>query len=199
LLGPDYVLLRREFATQEAKRLRSQVDHVLVMAGGGDAHGLSLTFVDAVRAVLPNATITVVAGPYFPESIVAALGSKARRDAMLRIAREPGSVRDLMMAADLAVTSGGQTTYELAATGLPACAVRIAQNQTGNLEGLGSRGTILWAGDAGDANLPEQLRKSLRTLVDDSSLRESMSRAGRRAVDGRGASRVAAAILELCA
>jgi UDP-2,4-diacetamido-2,4,6-trideoxy-beta-L-altropyranose hydrolase len=99
----------------------------------------------------------------------------------------------------VAITSGGQTTYELAATGLPACAVRVALNQTGNLEGLRARDAILWVGDVGDADLPTRVDRGLRALVTDARLRQSLSRAGQMTVDGRGASRVADAILELCA
>jgi UDP-2,4-diacetamido-2,4,6-trideoxy-beta-L-altropyranose hydrolase len=199
LLGPEYVLLRREFAVQEPRVLRPETSHVLVMAGGGDSTGLSLLFVDCVRVVLRDATITVVVGPFFSDTVVAALRDKAASDPRLHLVRDPSSVRELMMSADVAITSGGQTTYELAATGLPACAVRVALNQTGNLEGLRARDAILWVGDVGDADLPTRVDRGLRALVTDARLRQSLSRAGQMTVDGRGASRVADAILELCA
>jgi len=46
--------------------------------------------------------------------------------------RGPQDVAPLMLAADMAVCGGGQTTSELAATGTPAIAIRLAENQTLN-------------------------------------------------------------------
>lgn len=199
LLGPDYVLLRKEFARQGPRVLRAALSHVLIMAGGADPTGLSVNFVDAVRDVLPDATITVVVGPYFATGVVATLLERVAIDPRIQLVRDPASVRDLMLAADLALTSGGQTTYELAATGVPSCAVRVALNQTGNLEGLGARGAILWVGDIRDADLTHRVQQGTRLLAEDARLRETLSQAGQRTVDGRGAVRVAEAILELCA
>lgn len=199
LLGPDYVLLRREFARQETRVLRAAISQVLVMAGGADPTGLSLHFVDAVRDVLADAAITVVIGPYFPAGVVAALLERAATDPRIQIVRDPPTVLDLMRAADLALTSGGQTTYELAATGVPSCAVRVALNQTGNLEGLRARDAILWVGDIGDTDLKQRVQQGIRLLAEDARLRQAISQAGQRTVDGRGAVRVADAILELCA
>ena len=199
LLGPRYILLRREFSVREPHEMRHQVSNVLVMTGGADATGLSLVFVDTVRSVLRDAVITVVAGPYFGEPTIAALKERANTDEAIRLVRDPASVRSLMRSADLAVTAGGQTTYELAATGVPACAVRVALNQTGNLAGLRARDAILWVGDAGDSDLRQRLEQGIRLLAADVRLRQSISSAGQLTVDGQGAARVADAVLELCA
>ena len=48
----------------------------------------------------------------------------------------PEDMRAIMATADLAVTAGGQTTYELAASGVPAVALCIAENQRPNLAAL---------------------------------------------------------------
>jgi len=199
LLGPEFAMLRSEFTRQEPRQVRANISSVLVMAGGGDPTGLSLVFVDGVRAVLEKALITVVIGPYFTDLVVAALRTRAAADPLVTLAQNPASIRDLMVAADVALTAGGQTTYELAAVGVPACAVRVALNQTGNLEGLSARKAILWVGDAGDHDVQLNLQQALRQLSTDTTLRQSMSQAGQISVDGLGAARVAAAVLELCA
>lgn len=106
-------------------------------------------------------------------------------------------MRGLMLAADLALCGGGQTTYELAATGTPTIAVRTAENQTVNLKGLVTAGSLVWGGDVRDSDLESKVMHELKALADDASRRAVMSRQGRGLVDGQGASRVARTLLEL--
>src|SRR2546428_7754394 len=103
-----------------------------------------------------------------------------------------------MLRCDVAVTGGGQTTYELAATGTPAIAIKMADNQTGNVRGLSVRGTLVWVGDADDSDLEGKVTGALKDLANDKCKRDDMSRAGRALVDGLGTERVARAILEAC-
>jgi spore coat polysaccharide biosynthesis predicted glycosyltransferase SpsG len=101
-----------------------------------------------------------------------------------------------MLGADVAISGGGQTLYELAATGTPAVAIRLADNQTLNLRNLQAAGMLLWAGDAGDADLETMVTSALMVLAENRGRRTEMSRRGRALVDGRGAARVAAAVLD---
>jgi len=199
LLGPQFTLLRSEFAQPPERRVRPDISRVLVMAGGSDATGLSLIFVAAVRAVLKHVALDIVIGPYFPPSVASELREKAAADPLLTVVETPVAIRELMVASDIALTAGGQTTCELAAAGVPACAVRVASNQTPYLEGFQARRTLVWAGDIGDADLQPKIEQAIRALHDDRGRRQSMSEAGRNTVDGCGATRVADAILELCA
>jgi spore coat polysaccharide biosynthesis predicted glycosyltransferase SpsG len=104
----------------------------------------------------------------------------------------------LMLKADLAVTGGGQTTYELAATGTPAVAICIAENQRVSLKGLAEAGTLEFVGDAVDDDLELKLKSALTGLGGDPKRRQTMSERGQRLVDGRGAERVAQEIVRQC-
>jgi spore coat polysaccharide biosynthesis predicted glycosyltransferase SpsG len=111
------------------------------------------------------------------------------------IHRDPPDVRGLMLGADVALCAGGQTTYELAATGTPAIAVQVAANQAGNLRGLEAAGALVWAGSVEDADLGDRVMAALAALAGDGARRAAMSRAGRALVDGKGIERVAEALL----
>ena len=102
-----------------------------------------------------------------------------------------------MLRADLVLCGGGQTTYELAATGTPAVAIRLAANQTQNLAGLNSAQALVWAGDAQDADLETKAKRALVALAGDPARRAALSQRGRALVDGHGSARVARAILGL--
>jgi len=103
----------------------------------------------------------------------------------------------LMLNADLAVSGGGQTTYELAATGTPAIGIRLAAGQALNLRGLSAAGCLREAGAPDEVGFEARLVSRLSELADDRSVREEMSRRGRALVDGRGAERVTDAIVRL--
>jgi UDP-2,4-diacetamido-2,4,6-trideoxy-beta-L-altropyranose hydrolase len=197
LLGTEYLLLREEYCGGTARAIRPEVQRVLITVGGMDPCGLTPRLIEWMRQTLSSATIEVVAGPFFSEPLLTDIEMVARRSGMTLVHRAPTDLRDLMLFCDLAVTGGGQTTYELAATGTPAVAIRMAENQTLNLEGLAARGALRWTGDAQDPGLRDALARTVTQLASDLAEREAMSRAARGLIDGKGADRVAQAIVEL--
>ena len=56
----------------------------------------------------------------------------------------PKHLRDLMLAAALAITGGGYTMYELAVTGTPIVAIRLAENQTPSVQAMGAAGVLAY-------------------------------------------------------
>lgn len=197
LLGPKYILLRSAFSRLVEHETRSVVSQILVMAGGSDQQGLSSSFVKAARAAVPGACVTAVAGPYVPHEVVQALRHTATADSQLQVLQNPADIEFLMRSADIAVTTGGQTTYELAATGTPTVAVMAAPNQLSNLRGLSDRGTLVWVETASKTALEQQLTEKIAALANDCTVRRAMSSAGQSTVDGLGAERVAKHLLEL--
>jgi len=196
LLGPQYVLLRPEFAAVPVREIRNRVERVLITVGGSDPHGLTSRLMRGVADTLGPVKQDVVVGPLFEYADAVRKTAKASPEAVT-LYENPKDMRALMMSADLVLCGGGQTTYELAATGTPAIAVRTALNQTVNLKGLSAAGTLVWAGDVNDADLETKVKQELKTLAGDAPRRATMSRQGRTLVDGQGAVRVAKAILGL--
>ena len=193
LLGCSYILLRSEFA-DVAPRSYDSVRRVLITIGGSDAFDLTPRIVGWVRSILPDVDIDVVVGPLsLNRNEIDAAASNLQN---VYLHHEPDMGR-LMRACDIAVSGGGQTTYELAATGTPTIAIRIAPNQTLNLRGLSAARTLIWAADAADTNLREQVIQALRALAGSPSLRRELGSNGRCLVDGRGAFRVAEKIVEM--
>ena len=102
-----------------------------------------------------------------------------------------------MRECDIAITGGGQTLFELAATGTPSMAIRLVDNQTSNLNNLTDLGIVQWIGDAADHDLDSKLSENLALLANDKHLREKMSHQGQAYIDGQGAKRVALEIMRL--
>ena len=195
LRGPRYALLPPGFREVPARRAAPRPARVLVTLGGADPQSSTMAVVEAVQRALPEAALDVVIGPLFGP--VPDLDRRAAsHPPQLQLHRELDDLAALMSTADLAVSGGGQTLYELAATGVPTVALCLADNQEPNIAALAGV-SLLSAG-----RLPESAADGFRTveeacrqLAADPELRERMSEAGRSLVDGRGAARVADVIV----
>ena len=195
LLGSEYALLRSTFRDWPARPVSGPVSRVLVTLGGADPSGFTEPVVRAVRRALPAAAIDVIVGPLFGPT--PGLDALAAGDVHLH--RGIDDPARLMAEAELAVSGGGQTLYELAATGLPTVGISLASNQEGNLSALALVPTLLRA-PVPDGAAPDDwsaVTHAVRALATDHQLRQQMSEAGRRLIDGRGADRVADRILAL--
>jgi UDP-2,4-diacetamido-2,4,6-trideoxy-beta-L-altropyranose hydrolase len=198
LLGPAYALLRPEFADNPGRTTRPRVQRVLLTLGGSDGANLMPRLMRWVAEELDWVDVEVVSGPLFDNrQEIAATATSLGSRAILH--EQPDAMRALMLEADIAVSGGGQTLYELAATATPTVGIRLAENQTGNLSELEVAGTLTWAGDVRGQDLEAGVRARVRRLAENPRERAAMATAGRGLVDGRGAERVAAALLQLTA
>ena len=189
LLGPSYALLRPDFAVNTPREIRDQIERVLITVGGSDPFGLTLRLANWVRTSFDSIGLDIVVGPFFQNT------NMEDRTGNVIVHREPRDMCALMLGVDIAVTGGGQTTYELAATGTPAIGICLADNQAANLIGLAEAGTLYYVGDIGQGDLEGKIVTALKGLAEDREQRQGMSQRGRPLVDGRGAERVAHAIL----
>lgn len=195
LLGPAYVLLRREFRMRgPAKRsVPRKAGRVLISMGGGDASNMTARVLEALK-LIPSPTLeaVVLVGADNPnaESIKEAA---AAMTVPVRIDTGSGSVPDWMAWAHVAVLASGTTAWEAAFMGLPALVVPIVDNQSRIAQALHSAGA---AEDLGDPVRlgPREIADPLRRLVDDPERRGAMSSAGPKLIDGQGVERVCAAL-----
>lgn len=192
LLGLSYALLRPEFGDSLKREIRGLIQNVLITVGGSDPWHLTPRFAALTARTLPRTAIDVVAGPGFAEMEMAGCAGAT-------LHRNPADMRGLMLAADLVICAGGGTTYELAATGTPAAAVCVADNQVSSLDHLANAGVLRWVGDVADADLDTKLVEALVTLSEGVEKRIEMSTRGRSLVDGQGSERVARILKELAA
>jgi UDP-2,4-diacetamido-2,4,6-trideoxy-beta-L-altropyranose hydrolase len=194
LIGPSYLILRPEFWDVPAPEPRDDVGTVLVTFGGGDRLGLTVPIVRLIAEApeFSRAKIVVLAGPFMAGAAdLSALQSGAGR---IDVRRAPPQVVDVMRDADVAVSAGGQTLYELARVGCPTVGIEVSTDQTDQLRTLEARGVIRAVRGRSSSDL-QAVSAALRELAGDAAARRQLSSAGRCLVDGRGAQRVGEAIL----
>jgi UDP-2,4-diacetamido-2,4,6-trideoxy-beta-L-altropyranose hydrolase len=191
LLGPRYAMLRREFWPWRGwQREIPPVAHkVLVTLGGADPDNVTLRVVRALHRVqIPGLAAAVVVGGGNPhwESLRSAVEHSGCE---IRLERDVRDMSELMAWADVAISAGGSTCWELAFMGLPALVLVVADNQKGVADGLDALGVVRSLGRCIDVDEVDVARAS-KVLVTDSAQRGAMSEKGRQLVSGSGADEV---------
>ncbi len=191
LLGPSYALLRREFWKWRGWK-REFVDlhrKVLVTIGGGDPDNMTLKVINAFQMTeIPDLKVKIVVGPLNPH--IELLNSAVNTSpCTMQILSSVTNMPELMAWADVAVSAGGSTCWELAFMGLPAVILTLAENQQRAVKMITEQGIAIgMAGEAIDdidciAAAADKLLRSAKTC-------SIMSLKGSNLFDGFGGMRV---------
>ena len=204
LLGSRYVLLRREFLKWHGwKRETPEVARkVLVTLGGGDPDNVTLKVIRVLNKVnIQDLEVKVIVGASNPnfESLKNAMLSACPVESQeaihtgapcsMHIIKNVENMPELMSWADVAVSAGGSTCWELAFMGLPNIALILAENQRSISELLSTRSVTInlgWHENLSSAYMAH----SITHLLHAPETRAQMGRCAREHVDGEGARRV---------
>ncbi|MBA3564601.1 MAG: UDP-2,4-diacetamido-2,4,6-trideoxy-beta-L-altropyranose hydrolase [Gammaproteobacteria bacterium] len=197
LLGPRYAMLADEFRHLHDAPLRdrSKPRSLLVTFGGADRQNLTLRVMDALAQLEPP-----------PERVMVIVGSLYARLPELRVLlSEIGHLNpelvidtkrmpDLMSEADLAISSGGLTAWELACAGVPNVIVSSSERERQTAMLLHREGLACFVGHH-DQVSRDDIGHAVRQLGSNPARLRALCAAGRRLVDGRGLDRVIAKVL----
>lgn len=196
LLGPKYVPLRGEFRDR-LYTVRDTVERVLITTGGTDR--LNMTGELLMHAVsdrdLAGLIWHVVVGR-FNENREALISLAGQYDNIV-IHENVDDMAYWMTYCDVAVSAAGTTTFELCACGIPAICFEVADNQAG--AGIWQQSDYMfYAGNANmdRANCVKNSIAMLKVYMADLDLRQKRSQRMQSLVDGLGAERIAASMLE---
>jgi spore coat polysaccharide biosynthesis predicted glycosyltransferase SpsG/L-amino acid N-acyltransferase YncA len=194
-LGPEFALLREEFAPRERKQQprTGPVRRVLVTLGEADPSNMTARVEQAI-AELPSTGLefdVVIGGCNANPRVESPLppGNRLRRHVQVT------NMAALIASADLAIVAGGTTCYELAAAGVPTIIVTIASNQVPVARAFESSGAAVCLGDHASVTT-RQIREAIVSLCADGGLRGRLSKAASHLVDGRGAERATRRMLQ---
>ncbi|MBI5698790.1 UDP-2,4-diacetamido-2,4,6-trideoxy-beta-L-altropyranose hydrolase [Candidatus Saganbacteria bacterium] len=193
-LGPKYVLLRKEFVKTEksARERDDRVRRVMISFGGADPTNETAKALGAIKRLgKPDFAIDVVVGALNPnrkevETLCAMIPEAV-------IYYQTNKIAQIMAAADIAIGSGGATTWERCFLGLPTITLVLAENQAKVAEDLDGRNIIINLGWYNKIT-EDDLALAVKNLIADPGKRRVMSLAGRRLVDGKGVERIISAI-----
>jgi len=196
LLGPQYALLRKQFAAARAKLRRSfdANDNRVLITFGGSA------MADRIRAVLAAfEDVTrelevrcILPSPDQLAEVEKAVGTS--RHTVTVVTNVSDMAREIVMS-DVSVNGGGATCWELCCLGTPMVTVSLSDDQSDNVSELASRGVARGVGVWQDSS-PRAIAQAVAELLDAPDERAAMSARGMALVDGLGAGRAAKSLLE---
>ncbi|WP_307722598.1 UDP-2,4-diacetamido-2,4,6-trideoxy-beta-L-altropyranose hydrolase [Moorella sp. E306M] len=203
LLGTKYVLLRREFwPWRNYKREVPEVaKKVLVTMGGSDPDNITLKVIRALAQIdIPDLEAVVVVGPsnLHRETLHRAAESSPLSISLIENA---ANMPELMAWADIAISAGGTTVWELLFLGVPTLTLPIANNQREITRVLNEWGFVEslkglnWFQDAIGIDVGRLIYERLQRIILDNDIRILLSLRGRQLVDGCGVLRIANVLL----
>lgn len=139
LLGQKFQSLRKEFWENGKRNTKEKIENILISLGGTDNAIFVSELLKKISKNFPEIkshVISTISAPNDNCNIYSGLSSK--------------QMADLMKTCDIAISAAGQTTYELAATQTPGILVKLAENQSLNVEGWVRNGFFEFAGNIND-------------------------------------------------
>lgn len=191
LLGTRYVLLRREFLVWKdwIREISPIARKILVTMGGSDSENVTLKVIQSLREIdIPESEAVVIMGASNPHKEVLE-ATAGQIHIPMHLITDATDMPELMANADLAITSGGTTCWEMCFMGLPFLMIVIADNQENNARAMQQAGIAESLGRHDNLNR-EKITAQLQIMMNSQRLRQPMSRGQRKLVDGLGSQRV---------
>ncbi len=185
LTGSDYALLDPRVGDLAQERRVAHNRRVLIALGGGPRVRLAGAIADAIVAVEPNTEVRIAGG-----FVVAPRSSSSK---VVWIGATRGLAEELSQAST-AVLAGGVSLYEACALGVPTVSMPVVAGQLPTVRAFERRGAVISAPFGAS---PREVASRAVSLLNDEPLQRSLSQRSRALVDGRGATRAAAAVIAM--
>lgn len=181
LVGPDYAMVRPEFATLRASTMRRvKMGRVLILMGGRDVHGIGLKILNNIPDD-PGFSITCIGGDNQTEAICHQKG--------FRYIAYTADIANLMKNSDFCIGAAGSASWERCCLKLPSALFVIADNQEKIAENLAHDGYCINFGRFQNYNF-NQIYDFLNSLRTNEAIIPNLSEKCGSLVDGKGVERI---------
>jgi len=176
---------------------------IVVCFGGSDPADVSARLAPAIAGASQWSTLIVVGPDYQGRLMDIGTDDGHGRDndrsgapAELQVLRDPTDLDRLLATAGLVVSGAGTMKFELGLLGRPMILLAVADDQRPVGPAFAATGAARYLGDGRTID-PATVAVEVATLVADGPARAAMASRGPTVVDGRGADRIAEAVLRL--
>ena len=194
LIGSRYVPLRLEFS-QKRIDIKEDVSAIFITTGGTDEFDIITGILGKLQSSqLKDSVKYVVTGKFYKN--IEKLRNICLQDNTIKNYHDVSDICSIMHKCDLAISAGGTTVAELCACGIPTVCFSMADNQLAGTKAYSQAGLVLYAGDvrSGREDVLRTIVQKAELLKQDYSLRECIGRNAKKAIDGKGAFRIADAV-----
>jgi len=192
--GPNYCVIGKSFGEARRAAVSDTARRILLTFGGSDPTGLTEKTAAALADLPDGFEIRVLVGPGYNFKTGLAKTQHQNKSCNYQIKENVPDMVSEILWADLVITAGGRTVYEIAATGTPMILIPSIEHE----EPVAATMAELGAG----INLGRWTRSTKKKLLNDitrlvpKNVREQMHLQGPAIIDGRGLERVCALITE---
>lgn len=190
--GCDYTPLRMEYREMPPKTIRDSIENVLIMSGGADPYNAIDKILESVNRYNYRC-VNVVCGRYNEKYDELSMKYQSKN---IHLYKSLDNIIDYMKQADLAISAGGTTLYELCACGTPTITYSLADNQLDNVKGFEKAGIMSFLGDVRYDDFSKKIDEVLDEY-EENGYRTKKSMLMQKEVDGEGASRIAKLLYKL--
>src|SRR3989344_3900745 len=187
--GPKYAPLKDSFKSVKKKKVNKECKNFLLAFGGADPSGFTIK-VSKVLNKIDDIHTTLFLGPSFGshQQLYDLLKYLDKNKFTIKYDIEYNT--EDFEKADIAIASGGHTSFELASAGIPT--ILLCQNDLEKKRAkiIEKYGAIINLGD-GNILTDFDLIDDIKKLMDNYDLRKKMSKKGQKLVDGYGVDRIA--------
>lgn len=200
LLGIQYMPLRKSFQVPCKYQIKHKITDVMITTGGSDPYFAAAVFMDAILAdtFLSKQEINwhIVSGPFnrFAEE----LKKRYQSCKNVCIHENVKDMRALLLQTDVVLTAAGSTVYEVSSLGIPMIVFYFAENQRQGACAFAELTQIVNAGcfAKNSQAVTDRAVKALHQCVAERKYRERLNEQERQLVDGKGAQRIAKALMD---
>ena len=201
LLGTGYQPLRREFQQDMQYTVKGKITDVMITTGGSDPYFAARAFTDAFltekKLAEEKLRYHIISGPF--NTHTAQLHELYDENPWVEIHEHVTCMKEIMKQCDVVLSATGSTIYEVSALGVPLIAFYFAENQRQGADMLSEITHVINCGNYADdaEQTVGNAVKALLKCVKDKEYRETLYHEERSLVDGRGAARIAQALIDM--
>ncbi|MDB2543596.1 hypothetical protein N9X63_00820 [Woeseiaceae bacterium] len=194
LLGSKYTPIRKPFKINQRKSISDEIKTIFVSFGGSDIRNLTPITLSTLCKNYPNLKKNIIIGPGF-ENIE---NIQFLQDKNTNLVTNANALimANLMQESDVAISSGGQTLYELTSIGVPTIAVLLVENAREDTEGWAEVGAVDYVGNFDDKDLMEKIVQSVNSLKSQNK-RKKMQSAANKFIGFDGGANIVDAVLKI--
>lgn len=196
--GADFAILREEFIElhKKEKTFPETNRKVLVTMGGVDRTGATLRIMEALKQLDRTVNSEIILGSGFAHLTEFKRTYERFNEQTCTYAQGVDDLAARMQKADVVISAGGNTLYEMACVGTPGLVFWEDPHEDRQSQAFMEKGTVLHVGNGTTTPILE-IRNSIKDLLNHTEKRIQMSQCGKKLVDGQGVNRIFKNIMEL--
>jgi UDP-2,4-diacetamido-2,4,6-trideoxy-beta-L-altropyranose hydrolase len=190
--GSKYIILRYPFSDIKVRKTNVTIRKVLITFGGTENRKLIIAIVKLLYNINNKYLFEVVSG--MTSLNLCDFDIKMHDNLVIYDNIDEYKMKNLMLNADLAISSAGQTIYELISCNTPFIPIQTAENQDNNINSLLKFGLIDFKIDYHSNTFSQDMNENISRITD-INFRNALILKYQSLIDGKGSKRIVELII----